>query len=254
MSGHALSWAYKQTTGSAAAKAVLVKLADNANDAGVCWPSIERIATETELGRRTVNRKLKELEEAGFLSVRPRREGQRQATNVYQLHLNSQGARAAPSTSQSANGALQGATGASQGVTDDTLRVSGWHPNPHREPPLEEPPREPPSVSLPAKRDSEEGFERWWSHVPKKVGKGAARRAYANALKKAIAEVLLDKMKLYAAARAGQDPHYTKHPATWLNAECWLDEDVESSGDAGDPLAQARIARERREQRERVRS
>jgi hypothetical protein len=27
----------------------------------------------------------------------------------------------------------------------------------------------------------------------------------------------------YAAERTGEDDKYTKHPATWLNAECWKD-------------------------------
>ena len=87
MSGHVLSWAYKQTAGSASAKAVLVKLADNANDEGVCWPSIRRIADETELGRSTVISKIQELQNAGLISVQRRRDGQRQGTSVYQLHI-----------------------------------------------------------------------------------------------------------------------------------------------------------------------
>jgi hypothetical protein len=30
--------------------------------------------------------------------------------------------------------------------------------------------------------------------------------------------------KRYADQRAGQDPQFTKMPATWLNGDCWLDE------------------------------
>ena len=32
----------------------------------------------------------------------------------------------------------------------------------------------------------------------------------------------------YAAERTGQDAHWTKHPATWLNNECWKDEPAPS--------------------------
>ena len=28
----------------------------------------------------------------------------------------------------------------------------------------------------------------------------------------------------YAAAQDGKDPTYIKHPTTWLNGKCWLDE------------------------------
>jgi len=34
----------------------------------------------------------------------------------------------------------------------------------------------------------------------------------------------MDGARRYAEARAGQDPQYTAHPATWLNAGRWDDE------------------------------
>jgi hypothetical protein len=65
-------------------------------------------------------------------------------------------------------------------------------------------------------------FENFWTHFPKKVGKGSARKAYSNALKRASAEDILAGAKRYAASKP--DPQFTKHPTTWLNADCWLDE------------------------------
>lgn len=44
------------------AKLVLLKLADNANDAGKSWPSIAKISEETGLCRRTVQAKIRLLE------------------------------------------------------------------------------------------------------------------------------------------------------------------------------------------------
>jgi hypothetical protein len=32
----------------------------------------------------------------------------------------------------------------------------------------------------------------------------------------------------YATAQDGKDPTYTKHPQTWLNGKCWLDEPAPS--------------------------
>lgn len=46
-------------------KAVLVSLADNANDDGYCWPSIERISERTCLSRRAVIDAIGWLERAG---------------------------------------------------------------------------------------------------------------------------------------------------------------------------------------------
>lgn len=53
-------------------KAVLISLADNANDEGVCWPSVARIAERTCLGERTVQSAIRWLGEAGILSFRER--------------------------------------------------------------------------------------------------------------------------------------------------------------------------------------
>jgi hypothetical protein len=48
-------------------KAVLMSLADNANDHGECWPSIDRICTRTCLHRATVIRAIGALEQLGHL-------------------------------------------------------------------------------------------------------------------------------------------------------------------------------------------
>ncbi|OOW00973.1 helix-turn-helix domain-containing protein [Pseudomonas sp. MF4836] len=53
-------------------KAVLISLADNANDEGVCWPSVARIAERTCLAERTVQAAVKWLTQVGILAVRER--------------------------------------------------------------------------------------------------------------------------------------------------------------------------------------
>ena len=50
-----------------AAKAVLISLADNANDQGVCWPSIEKIAERTCMHRASVIRAIVTLEKLGHV-------------------------------------------------------------------------------------------------------------------------------------------------------------------------------------------
>jgi hypothetical protein len=65
-------------------------------------------------------------------------------------------------------------------------------------------------------------FEDFWGVYPRKVGKGAARKAYRHALTRASHAEILAGAKRYAASKP--DPEFTKHPTTWLNADCWLDE------------------------------
>ena len=55
-----------------AQKAVLVSLADNANDQGVCWPSVESIAMRTCLSERSVQNSIKWLIEQGALHAQQR--------------------------------------------------------------------------------------------------------------------------------------------------------------------------------------
>ncbi|SFY31277.1 Helix-turn-helix domain-containing protein, partial [Azotobacter vinelandii] len=55
-----------------AQKAVLISLADNANDEGVCWPSIARIAERTCLSERAVRNALRWLEEVQLLTSHQR--------------------------------------------------------------------------------------------------------------------------------------------------------------------------------------
>jgi hypothetical protein len=65
-------------------------------------------------------------------------------------------------------------------------------------------------------------FECFWTVYPRKVGKGAARKAYRNALKRASHAEIMAGAKAYAASKP--DPQFTAHASTWLNADRWLDE------------------------------
>lgn len=84
--------------------------------------------------------------------------------------------------------------------------------------------------------DKEEDFEEWYRTFPKHVAKGAARKAYKRARAQGASA---DDLKLgalaYAVKVAGQDTKFTKHPATWLNAECWADEPTKPEASSAAP-------------------
>ena len=67
-------------------------------------------------------------------------------------------------------------------------------------------------------------FEAFWSAYPRKESRGPAVRAWARALEQAQPEALIAAAKSYALRRVGQDPQFTRLPATWLGQECWLDD------------------------------
>jgi hypothetical protein len=83
-------------------------------------------------------------------------------------------------------------------------------------------------------RDSvDDDFSTWYAAYPLHKGRGQALRAYRAARKKADVRTLLAGATRYAADST-RDPRYTKHPATWLNGECWADD---AAGPDTDPLA-----------------
>ena len=69
----------------------------------------------------------------------------------------------------------------------------------------------------------DDGFDLFWDNYPRKVGKGAARKAWKTALKKADQQNIIGATILYRIT-CPKDPQYIAHPATWLNAERWADE------------------------------
>jgi len=72
--------------------------------------------------------------------------------------------------------------------------------------------------------DLEAEFAEFWGIFPRKVGKGQAEKAFRASRKVAVHQEILAGAHRYAAERQGEDPNFTKHPATWLNAKGWLDE------------------------------
>ena len=64
-------------------------------------------------------------------------------------------------------------------------------------------------------------FERFWEIYPKKTDKGAARRAFTTAIRKADVELIITKAKTYAEDPNLPQKQFIKYPASWLNAEAW---------------------------------
>lgn len=67
--------------------AIMARLADFSSDEGVCWPSIATIARQLGAGESTVRTAIAALEKDGWLTRRARRQGNRNASNVYQLNV-----------------------------------------------------------------------------------------------------------------------------------------------------------------------
>src|ERR1051325_2499416 len=71
MSWQASSWALKQRVGDPVLKILLLAAANYADPEGKCWPKVGTLATDSEVSKRTIQRKLAELQERGFIRVVP---------------------------------------------------------------------------------------------------------------------------------------------------------------------------------------
>ncbi|EAP4859564.1 GntR family transcriptional regulator [Salmonella enterica] len=67
--------------------AIMARLADFSSDEGVCWPSIETIARQLGAGLSTIRTAIAKLEKDGWLTRTQRRNGNRNASNVYRLNV-----------------------------------------------------------------------------------------------------------------------------------------------------------------------
>ena len=83
-------------------KLVLIKLADNASDAGECWPSYQHIADQCEISKRSVISHIDALCEANLLRKESRIGPKGNASNVYHLTLDN---KPKPSAGDSLGGA-----------------------------------------------------------------------------------------------------------------------------------------------------
>lgn len=72
MSNAALRWAFQLEMRDPSAKAVLIALADHANEQWTCWPSVARLCRFTSLSERTVRRALRRLTADGLISLAER--------------------------------------------------------------------------------------------------------------------------------------------------------------------------------------
>lgn len=64
-----------------------------------------------------------------------------------------------------------------------------------------------------------DGFSAWWKDYPRKDAKQDARRAYAKALRRAPASLLLSAVRIYPFNLV--EPQFIPMPATWLNGGRW---------------------------------
>lgn len=79
------AWSLEEVMGSEAL--VLLALADQANDEGLCWPAQEKLAPKARQSVSTLRRSLRSLEKMGLLTTITRSSTRGRRSNLYLLHI-----------------------------------------------------------------------------------------------------------------------------------------------------------------------
>lgn len=214
--------ALKTKVGNPLRKLVLLKLADNANDQGECWPSYQYIADQCEMSKRSVMLHINKLIEDGFLKKEHRLGGEKfNKSNLYTLMV---GAGDSLGVVQeihppSAGDSLGGGAGAAPRTyhsLEPTIK------------PLDHPADA---------RDAliEEQFNKWWKHYPKKVARAKALSIWKSKTKgmdvdtmSAFSDHIINDVEFRLGDLATGSKTFIGfdmlHPTTYLNQERYNDD------------------------------
>ena len=221
MSFQAMAWAVKQKVGNATGKAILLMLANYADDAGRCFPSQETLATECECSKRCILDWLQKFEDMGILS-RERRHG-------------AGGYRRADVLTLSLSAAFSPENSSRENRSEP--KCSTFTAEPIKEP-----------ITVPSQREPDE-FDLFWQMYPNKVGKRAAEKSFIAARKRIEFAPLMNALTDYVHK---SDDRAWCNPTTWLNQDRWEDRPAQRPPPANRsqsrPPTAAEILKSRREQ------
>ena len=192
---------------------------------GIKWwkATNDEMAQETGLTGDQVRRTLERLVKKGLILWKVENESPWDRTKSYRVAAR----QMHPAPTPNGSGVDAGSQLAS---TPDVLPTKEVKEETQEEPR----PRAARAASLSAVAD--EHFPEWYAAYPKKEKKIAARKAYEKALgvlaadKRVVSgqmtavDILLCAAHAFRGRRTGQDPTFTPHPASWLNAGQWDDE------------------------------
>lgn len=223
-------------------KLVLIALADMADDDGICWPAMKKVAKKSLCSKRTAQRAIGRFEDMQILSKTERpKEQKRNDSNLYQLdfmaliHMTNsvlKGDTVSPTGRQGDTHrgdtvtptGRQGDTQVGDTVTPETINKEPTNRT------YQEPITGTGAASAAASEPVGELFEQFRAAYPASRRKTEVKQAKAQftaALKKVDSpQVLIDAAAAYATycQVQGTEPRYIKGMWRWLRDERWMDE------------------------------
>ena len=238
--------AFNIQVGNAGKKLVLLKLADNANDKGECWPSYQHIADQCEISKRSAMNYINSLIDDGLIQKQVRKGPKGNSTNVYVLNLGGErvaphGANGSPPSESDAPPSEQVAPGGSEpaapGISHSFESVSES---------VSEPTTGSAKASPAQKKFSDDDFEKFWKFC-RKYWFGS--HGYKHEARKEFDKLRPEKDDLHEILKlTRQECEYRrrveaaegfcesmKHVCRWIKVRGW--EDVKERIEAGPALS-----------------
>lgn len=230
MSVEAMTVVLHHSQASGTDKVVLLGIANHAGDGGA-WPTVRTLARYANTGERAVQRAIAALVALGELQVDQQAGGTRDLPDHMRPNRYVVLVGCPVECDRSMNHRVSCATpgvvsDTPPGVVSDTPRVSSVTPKPVHQPIQEEPSlfTPPPLALVQATPTEPDPFDKWWALYPRKVGKDAARKAYAKAVRTTPPDALYEALWLQVPALKQREVQYQPNPATWLNQGRWQDD------------------------------
>ena len=207
-------------------RAVLMALADRADNASQCYPSHATIAKDAGVCVSTVKTALRKLRSAGFITwTNTTTDAGDAGSNIYHVMLEGRAGDAPPRAGDS-----QRRTAPAPRVGQDAPegRAGAGH-----KASMEAPERsinQTADLKLPIEpisRPTATTAEVIYQAYPRHIKKDPALTAIRKAMTKAAPDFLLSKVQDYAAAMSGENPKFIPYPATWFNAGQYDDDPKE---------------------------
>lgn len=201
-------------------KTVMLILLSYARQDQVCWPSHKTLAGHLGSSTDTVKRALVKLRERGLIEWTNRTREDGGATSCEYRILTSEDTRVPPPQCKPALPPpceiAPPPHAAVHHQEEEAVEVEAFEEQTLKNTPS------------PRKRGGESEddrrFEAFWVEYPRKIGKKAAVRAFAKAVKEgADPQKIIEGAIRYDLHTGPGEERYIKHPTTWLNHGCWDD-------------------------------
>ena len=178
------------------------------------FPSVELIKHELNIGKQRYQRARRELENAGYLQVDRKQNGNIYGSNLYTLFHNPRQVDIRPVDSQPVE--IQSVD--NQPTTNNSITNNNVTSNSK-------------TINNSATDVTRERFEEWWKLYDKKLDKKKAFSLFKSALKEHEFETIMNGTREYL--KTITDKQYQKYPKTFLSQESYLNdfsEELQPSG------------------------